>query len=408
MKKFLKTTILSLFALNKPIYLGIFVTIMTEEIFIKLCSDELLSLIEENIERTPNSIALDKRLHESALVATQVKYLQRARTKLPSYYSARCIMPPLSYEQSSSEVVANEKSIEGESVLDLTCGLGVDAFTLSKRFTRVVTLERSEMLARIARENFKRLGVSNIEVINLSAEEYLADCTEHFDWIYADPDRRSSSGQKLVRLEDCSPNMLALMSDIKRVADGQFMIKNSPLFDVDEALRLFSPARVEVLSVGDECKEVVVSAAERCEIAATAIGRGKISVPLEDITTPPLPKFEAESYRYLITPDVALLKSRLARYALSGVADIWSNNGFALAREMPTDVIGRVEEIEKIVDYNPKSLRKELKGVGIEILKRDFPYSTKQIVKELKIKEGGARRIAFTHIESRLIVIFLK
>ena len=42
------------------------------------------------------------------------------------------------------------------------------------------------------------------------AEEYLATCTDHFDWIYADPDRRSAEGKKLVRLEDCSPDLVAL------------------------------------------------------------------------------------------------------------------------------------------------------------------------------------------------------
>jgi len=58
-------------------------------------------------------------------------------------------------------------------VLDLTCGLGADALFLSRRFRRVVTLERDATLARIAAENFARLGAGNIEVVCSSAEEYL-------------------------------------------------------------------------------------------------------------------------------------------------------------------------------------------------------------------------------------------
>ena len=54
--------------------------------------------IEENIERDPQRVALDKHVPHAALVATQVKYLQRARKKLPQLYEARCIIPPRAFE----------------------------------------------------------------------------------------------------------------------------------------------------------------------------------------------------------------------------------------------------------------------------------------------------------------------
>ena len=125
--------------------------------------------VEEQIGRDPAAIALDKRIPHAALVATQVKYLARARTKLPSYYEARCILPPLAFEQASSEACAARKSCSGNTVLDLTCGLGVDALYLSKRFREVITLERDATLAAVAEENFRRLGATNIRVINSSA-----------------------------------------------------------------------------------------------------------------------------------------------------------------------------------------------------------------------------------------------
>ena len=128
--------------------------------------------VEEQIGRDPAAIALDKRIPHAALVATQVKYLARARTKLPSYYEARCILPPLAFEQASSEACAARKSCSGNTVLDLTCGLGVDALYLSKRFREVITLERDATLAAVAEENFRRLGATNIRVINSSAEAF--------------------------------------------------------------------------------------------------------------------------------------------------------------------------------------------------------------------------------------------
>ena len=170
--------------------IGIFAPgMMTPEQYRLLLTPEVRHTVEEQIGRDPAAIALDKRIPHAALVATQVKYLARARTKLPSYYEARCILPPLAFEQASSEACAARKSCSGERVLDLTCGLGVDALYLSKRFREVITLERDATLAAVAGENFRRLGATNIRVINSSAEAFLASTLDHFDWIYADPDR---------------------------------------------------------------------------------------------------------------------------------------------------------------------------------------------------------------------------
>ncbi len=382
---------------------------MRHEELEKLCSAELREAIEQNIDRRAEAIALDKRVCEAAIVATQVKYLQRATTKLPTYFAARCIIPPLSFEQASSERVAALKELSGDSILDLTCGLGVDSLHFSRTFRRVVSIERDEVLAAVARENFRRMGLTSVEVVCASAEEYLASCSEQFDWIYVDPDRRSASGKKLVRLEECSPNILGLMEHVERISQGRIMVKNSPLFDVDEAFRLFSPARVEVISLGDECKEVLISRAASDLLVATAVGRGSVSASPDQagqqFCTEP---FEAERYRYLVIPDVALQKSRLVAYALGSTIDLWSNNGFGFSSEEPQHPLVRSFEIEKIVDFSPKLLRRETAGGRFEILKRDFPLSTGQILDQLKIKEGGQRRVAFTRVAARSIAIFLR
>ena len=130
--------------------------------------------------------------------------MQRAKAKLPSYYAVMATLPPRAYEQSSSEQCAANKQLTGTSVLDLTCGLGVDTLALSRKFSRVVSLERDSVLAEVTRHNLALLGANNVEVICSSAEEYLSTTTEHFDWIFADPDRRSEKGERVVLLEDCS------------------------------------------------------------------------------------------------------------------------------------------------------------------------------------------------------------
>ncbi len=368
---------------------------------------EVRRAIDAACGRDPLEVALDSHIPHARSVATQVKYLERARHKLPTFAAARCILPPRAFEQASSEGCALCKRIEGDRVLDLTCGLGVDAWALSRRFHRVTTLERDPVLVAVATENFSRLGVANIEVVNSSAEEFLQREGLHFDWIYADPDRRGADGRKLVRMEDCSPDVVALLPRLRDVAP-RLCVKNSPLFDVDEAFRIFGPCRVEVLSVGDECKEVVVYAdGAEPEIVAEAVGRGRFAVPY-GIPSPALPeRFEPARYRWLALPDVALRKARLARLRLAGKADIWSENGFGFAADAFEDPLVRLLPVERIEPFDPRRLKRELKGRRVEILKRDFPLGQEELMRRLGVRSGDDLRLAFTRIGNDYWVLFI-
>lgn len=383
---------------------------MTLEEFEILTSDEVLQAIEQRIECNPIDIALDKHLEHASAVATQVKRLQRARAKLPSYYAVRATLPPRAYEQSSSEQCAMHKQLTGVSVLDLTCGLGVDTLALSRKFSRVVSLERDPVLTAVTRHNLKLLGAENVEVLCTSAEEYLATTTEHFDWIFADPDRRSERGEKMVLLEDCSPNMVALYPRLKEVADN-ICIKCSPLFDTAEAFRKFSNCSVETVSLGGECKEVNIYIEGRePQLTATAIGVGSFTTEqksLESYNFASLPT-SFDSYRYITLPDVTLVHSRLTAAAFTGKADVWSNSGVALSIEPQQDVVGRTFGIDAIYEIGNKELKKILKGQRIEIFRRDFPLSNSEICRKFSVKEGADSRWCFTRIGGKLLAIKMR
>ena len=384
---------------------------ITREQYELLCSESLRRAVDANIGRDPLAIALDKHLPHAAAVASQVKYLLRARRKLPSWFDARCIIPSLAFEQSSSEVCAAHKPLEGDTVLDLTCGLGVDSAALARRFRHVTAIERSDVLADIARENFRRLGIGNIEVVCDTAEHYIATCGRRFDWCYADPDRRGAHGEKLVRLEDCSPDIAALLPRLREIA-AAVCIKASPMFDIDEAFRIFGHCRVEAVSLADECKEVLITVGDtEPAVTATALGIGSLSVSASELAAfvPAVPPaFRADEYRWLVQPDVALQKSRTVRYHLAGKADVWSENGYGFAVERPDGILGRVFEIERIERFDPKRLRRELKGIGIEIMRRDFPHSTQRLKELTGIREGGSQRMAFTSAAGEVLTIRLK
>jgi hypothetical protein len=379
-----------------------------------LRTEEVRRAIDENIERDPAKIALSKGVPHAALVATQVKYLQRARRKLPMLYEARCVIPPRAFEQCSSQESARRKPLSGGSVLDMTCGLGIDTMALAERFERVVSIERDEVLAEVVRYNMSLLGFDNVEVVTASSEEYVASTTEHFDWVFVDPDRRSADGKKMVCMEDCSPNVVELMPRLREISD-RVAIKLSPMFDCAEAFRLCSPAEVEVVSMGGECKEVNVYTNAKHNMLRVAIigagaGEGEWCFDEASVVSDPCgEEFMPEGWRYLLVPDVSLQKARVAITALSPYAAIWSNNGYAFARELPEVALpARIFEIESIEPYRPKELKRKWKGVGVEIMKRDTPLSIDSVRRATSARAGMDKIVALTTIEGDTWVINLK
>ncbi len=376
-----------------------------------LLTPEVRAAIEENIERDPNAVALSKSVPAAREVATQVKYLQRARRKLPSYYAARAILTPLAFEQSSSEECAAHKRFEGELAVDLTCGLGVDSLYLSRRFRRVIACEKNPELADITRHNLKLLGADNVEVVTTDAESLLSTLP-HADLIYADPDRRSDNGRKMVCLEECSPNIAALLPVLKEKAD-HLAVKLSPMFDTTEALVRFGEGSdVEVISLAGEVKEVVVywsKGKSESEITATALGVGSFTLSAQEAHTasPSLP-FDPTKYHYLVVPDASLRKAGLvAEWCREEGLDCYGHYG--LAPERPEAAMGRIYNIKVSHPYQPKHLRRLFpKGSGIQLIKHAFPLSSAAICKALGVKEGAGSKWAFAEINKELWAIELE
>ncbi len=363
-----------------------------------LTSAEFREAVEQNIERNPNDIALDGRVPHPRLVATEVKNLQRASRKLPSYYAARAILPTLATQQASSEECAAYKRFSGALAVDLTCGLGVDSLYLSRRFERVVAIEHNPTLAAITRHNLRLLGADNVEVLSGESEELLATIP-HADLIYADPDRRSAEGRKMVCLEDCSPNIAALLPTLKERAD-HIAVKLSPMFDTTEALKQFGPGSdVEVISLGGEVKEVVVYWSRENSnptIGATALGVGSFEVAVGAAAPASTVPFVADKYSYLVVPDAALRKAGLtAHWCAAAGIDLHGAYGFS--SERPTAPLGHTYNIIGAHPYQPKRL-KSLAGRKVEIIRHGFSLPTSAILKALGAQEGAGTRWAFAEI----------
>ena len=183
------------------------------------------------------------------------------------------------------------------------------------------------------------------------------------------------------------------------------------MFDCAEAFRLCSPAEVEVVSIGGECKEVnMYTNAKEDMLRIAVIGDGEWVFSHEAMTIEPsVERFIPEEYRYLIVPDVALQKARVAIAALSPHASIWSNNGYAFARELPSEVLpARIYEIESIEPYRPKELKRRWKGEGVEFMKRDCALAIDGVRRATGARPGGERLVALTTVAGDTWIINLK
>lgn len=163
----------------------------------------------------------------------------------------------VSHEQASSQATAKLKSqlIKGRQLLDITGGMGVDHYYMSKSFEASVYAEKQEALFLISRHNLSALKSDNISFefgdgINVISK-YNPDC------IYIDPARRGGHNEKLVSLADCEPNVLDHLE--KWTRNGRTtLIKTSPMLDIKKASEeLMHVYEIWVISHKNECKEVV-------------------------------------------------------------------------------------------------------------------------------------------------------
>jgi hypothetical protein len=387
-----------------------------------LKTPEAQRLIAENAQTDPSVFALKNR---NPVLATQLKYWQRCREKLPSLYGVKAIVPPLAFEQCSSELAASAKDATGKRCLDLTCGLGIDTLHFSAYFDEVIAVEQNEVLAEVVRYNMTLMKVKNITICTDSAENYLKNYVgEPFDFIFIDPARRDTGGKKVFLPEDCSPNIVELLTKLKEIGH-RILIKMSPMYDVDAAIRQFPDlTSVHVLSLDNECKEVWLNFDSSVQTnnpkTLVLVGSKKGFLTFEKKEVEANYGFNNKQFTYIVEPDVAFYKARFLHTFFSYFfhADksfLTATNGFVLSTECPVLELQfremgipacRIFNILETFDYQPKKIIERLKLLKINalnVVQRNFPFTTQQIRTALKVKEGGELFLICTLLEGKKV-----
>lgn len=189
----------------------------------------------------------------------QIIARRQIQHKLPFWYEQDELIYPsrLSTEQCSSEQTAlyKQQLLRGNTVCDLTGGLGIDTFYFAQKAGNVIYVERFPEYCTAAQHNFKVLNTSNIHIIHSDACDIIQ--TLQADTFYLDPARRGNGNKRLFALTDCEPDILQLKPLLLERA-RRVIVKISPMADPEETLRLLPETReIHILAVRNECKELL-------------------------------------------------------------------------------------------------------------------------------------------------------
>lgn len=332
----------------------------------------------------------------------QIKGLQVAKSKLPSWYRFDNVIYPvqLSLEQCSSEYTALYKQSLcdiSKVMVDLTGGFGIDISFLSKNFSKAIYVEQQESLVELAAHNFTILGCDNIEVVNADAVDYLSKI-DAVDMIYIDPARRDVKGRKTVSIEDCTPNLLDIQSMLDSKAE-RVMIKLSPMLDISLALKsLTNISEVHIVSVHNECKELLFIKEKNSKALEPTLHCINIISScdcfsfsrMEEENT--LAEYTSSLNRYLYEPNASLMKAG----AYKVVCDRYNVKKLHLSSHLYTsdliinDFPGRKFKILTVSSLNKKDIKRDFSIIKqANIATRNFPLKAEELRKRLNLKDGG-------------------
>ena len=412
-------------------------------------NEKTWSFVREHADEDVRKVALlgtkDQEV-DMQMALQQIAGRQVANKKLPSWAEVEGIVypPHLNMEQCSSEQTARYKasltpspSPKGEgnfkgktNMADLTGGFGVDFYWMSQGFAHRYYVEQNEALCEIAAHNFATLGLE-CSVSCCDTVTYLASMP-HVSLIFLDPARRNEHGGRTYGIEDCTPNVLELMTQLLEKAD-RVMLKFSPMLDWRKAVGDIERAsafvhEVHVVSVDNECKELllIVSKEPMENLRLVCVNNDTVFEAVRRGRTQSSRATDQEFVRdvliagghhtdgnplYLYEPNASIMKAGCFAEVEKQfpVRQIAQNSHLFLSDAEIGNFPGRKFQILAISSMNKQEMKHTFneiisqKSTSMEsanIAVRNFPMTVDQLRKKLKLKDGGDTFIFATTMAS--------
>ena len=334
-----------------------------------LLSSEVQNFIESNLDTDINSLIFKKSPFEGITIQELVNQIiskKKSEKKLPTWFQTKGILYPhkLNIEQTSSELTASYKSnfIQGNSIIDITGGFGIDCYYFAKKIAKVIHCETNTDLSKIACYNYQQLKVHNIKMVAKNGLTYLKEAEEKFDCIYIDPSRRNDTKGKVFLLKDCIPNVPENLNFLFSKTDV-ILIKNSPILDISATLKeLKFVKEIHIVAIKNEVKELLFLLEKnfRGIIMVNTVNMTNYGNQIFNFTYKnKITSAYGEPLTYLYEPNSAILKSG----AFNEISNTYSltklhqHSHLYTSNKKVTTFPGRIFEIIKTFDYNKKKIK---------------------------------------------------
>lgn len=373
---------------------------------------------------------------DTALAILQIECRRRFGKKLAETLAAytEFLFPTLlSGEQSTSDrLAAYHKSLllDGRSLADLTSGLGIDFFHCAAGCSRAVAVERDTVVAEALRYNASHLLAGDIgfELVCGDCRDFVAGYRgEPFDNAFIDPARRASDGGRIFDPSQCSPDVTAMLPELKRIC-RRLIVKLSPMLDITRTLAML-PGCSRLIALGNttECKELIA--------VIDSVSAQDITPEVSSVTLTPDGRevsftFTAEAERdceatacadpragdLLFEPWPSMMKAGGFRLLARefGLKRFHPNTQLfhapaAEAKNIDT-FPGDVFTIEEVQPYSSAVIKRfARRWPAISVTARNFGQSAESLRSRLGVKENSALRLfALTATADRRLLIVAK
>ena len=313
---------------------------------------------------------------------TQIKLQKKNLNKIP--ISNELLFTEKGAQQSSSWILAQyheDKLKAFGNIADLCCGIGVDLINIAKDKNHVYAVDSDADTIKLAEYNCKNQSLSNINYELSKAEEF----NQQVDAIFIDPDRRPGSSRKITS-EEYSPPFSKIM-ELRNICPN-IAVKLSPAIDY-KRLRLPVDSSLEFVSENGTLKEILLCLGD---LATKNCDRKAVLLPSNLTLQNSIIKIEVtDIQKYLFEPDAAIIRAGLVQELGSKIGYKLIDPKLALltGSQILQNEFGKIYEVEKIMKYDLKKVRKYVREnkIGELIIKtRGFPESVEQFRKKIKLK----------------------
>ena len=211
--------------------------------------------------------------------------------------------------------------------------------------------------------------LQNADVIHGDGIEFL-QTLEHVSVLFLDPARRKEHGSKAILLEDCTPNLLEIKELLLDKADT-IVVKLSPMLDWHLAVeQLGSVFEVHVVSVGNECKELILVLRKDYIGTPTlyCVNDGNVFIVDKETKKATLPSAELVSLplaKYLYEPNASIMKVGCFDEISSfyNISPLGKNSHLFVSAVLAEGFPGRTFKILRLCSMNKHDLRDALKNI---------------------------------------------